>query len=98
MRCSARRRPKASLPLARWTLPRRKARDGNPAGGYSHSMNRILLIAAVVCFALAALSAFSDDINVNELGFLALGLALWAGAPLVATVPLSAGRRRYARR
>ncbi len=61
-------------------------------------MNRILLIAAVVCFALVALSAFSDDINLNETGFLALGLALWAGAPLASAVPVSAGRRRYARR
>ena len=73
-------------------------RDGNRVPGYSHVMNRILLIAAVVCFALAALSAFSDDINLNELGFLALGLALWAGAPLAASVPVSGTRRRYARR
>jgi hypothetical protein len=47
-------------------------------------MNRILLIAAVVCFLIAALSAFSDDINVNEVGFLALGLTAYAAAPLVA--------------
>ncbi len=60
-------------------------------------MNRILLIVAVALFAIAALSAFSDDVNVNELGFLALGLAVWAAAPLAATVPV-AGRRRYARR
>ena len=61
-------------------------------------MNRILLIAAVVLFAVAALSAFSDDVNVNELGFMALGLAVWAAAPLAASVPISGGRRRYARR
>jgi hypothetical protein len=60
-------------------------------------MNRIFLIVAVALFAIAALSAFSDEFNVNELGFLGLGLAAWAAAPLVATVPL-AGRRRYARR
>ena len=60
-------------------------------------MNRILLIVAVALFAIAALSAFSDDFNVNELGFLGLGLAFWAAAPLAATVPIS-GRRRYARR
>ena len=60
-------------------------------------MNRILLIVAVALFVIAALSAFSDDVNVNELGFLALGLAAWAAAPLVATVPVT-GRRRYARR
>ena len=57
-------------------------------------MNRILLIVAVVLFAIAALSAFSDDFNVNELGFLALGLAAWAAAPLVATVPVTGRRRR----
>ena len=60
-------------------------------------MNRILLIAAVAFFVIAALSAFSDDVNVNELGFLALGLAAWAAAPLVATVPVR-GVRRYPRR
>ncbi len=60
-------------------------------------MNRILLIVAVVLFVIAALSAFSDDVNVNEIGFLALGLAAWAAAPLAATVPVT-GRRRYARR
>ena len=52
---------------------------------------------AVCFFAIAALSAFSEDVNVNELGFLGLGRAVWAAAPLVATVPM-AGRRRYARR
>jgi hypothetical protein len=60
-------------------------------------MNRILLIAAVVCFLIAALSAFSDDINVNELGFLALGLTAYAAAPLVADYAVGGpgvGRRR----
>lgn len=61
-------------------------------------MSRILLVVAVVLFAIVALSAFSDDFNVNETGFLALGLAVWAGAPLVATVPVGGVRRRYARR
>ena len=61
-------------------------------------MNRILLIVAVALFAIVALSAFSDDVNVNETGFLGLGLAVWAAAPLVATIPVSGGRRRYARR
>jgi hypothetical protein len=65
--------------------------------GYTPGMNRILLIVAVVLFAIAALSAFSDDLNINEIGFLGLGLAAWAAAPLVATVPVG-GRRRYARR
>ena len=60
-------------------------------------MNRILLIVAVALFVIAALSAFSDDLNVNELGFLALGLAVWAAAPLAATIPVTP-RRRYARR
>jgi len=43
-------------------------------------MNRILLIVAVALFAIAALSAFSAEFNVNELGFLGLGLAAWAAA------------------
>jgi len=48
-------------------------------------MNRILLIVAVACFAIAAaLSAFTDAINVNEVGFIALGLTAYAAVPLVA--------------
>ena len=47
-------------------------------------MTRILLIVAVACFALAALSAFTDAIAVNELGFIALGLTAYAAVPLVA--------------
>lgn len=46
-------------------------------------LNRILVIVAVACFLLAALSAFSDDVNLNETGFLALGLAAYAGSLLV---------------
>lgn len=59
-------------------------------------MSRILTIVAVVLFVVAAISAFSDDINVNELGFLALGLAAWAAAPLVPDVAVGSrgGRRR----
>jgi len=59
-------------------------------------MSRILQIVAVVLFVIAAISAFSDDIKINELGFLALGLAAWAAAPLVpaAAVGGSSGRRR----
>jgi hypothetical protein len=60
-------------------------------------MHRILLVVAVALFAIAALSAFSTDVNVNETGFLGLGLAVWAAAPLAASVP-TGGRRRYARR
>lgn len=64
------------------------------AGGYIDGMSRILSIVAVVLFLLVALSAFSDDINLNEMGWLALGLAAWAAAPLVpATVAAPAGRR-----
>ena len=47
------------------------------------NVSRILIIASVVLFAIAALSAFSDSINVNEPGFLALGLACYAGSHLV---------------
>jgi hypothetical protein len=61
-------------------------------------MTRILLIAAVACFAIAALSAFTDGIAVNELGFLALGLTAYAAVPLVADYEVfgspGAGRRR----
>jgi hypothetical protein len=46
------------------------------------NVNRLLVVAAVVCFALTALSAFSDSINLNELGWLALGLTAWAASAL----------------
>lgn len=58
------------------------------------SLNRILMIAAVVCLAITALSAFSDSINVNEIGWLALGLTAWAASGLTLGVDLSAGRHR----
>jgi hypothetical protein len=61
-------------------------------------MNRILLIVAVVCFLIAALSAFSDDINVNELGFIALGLTAYAAAPLVADYAVGGPRVGRGRR
>jgi hypothetical protein len=68
-------------------------------------MNRILLIVAAVCFALVALSAFTDAVNVNELGFLALGLLAYVLSPLLAEVAVGNGAgggplwgRRYARR
>lgn len=66
------------------------------------SLNRILVIAAVVCFAIVALSAFSTSINVNELGWLALGLAAWAGSSLALGVHVGGGagfgsRRRVLR-
>ena len=57
-------------------------------------MSRILTIIAVALFLIAALSAFSDDINVNETGLLALGLAAWAAAPLVPATVGTPGRRR----
>ena len=97
MRCSARRRPKASLPLAAGRYRGRSSGERTLGRGYTSGMNRILLLVAVALFAIAALSAFSDDFSVNELGFLGLGLAAWAAAPLVATVPIG-GPRRYAPR
>ena len=97
MRCSARRRPKASLPLGRGRYRGTVAGTGSVLVGTGRDMNRILLVVAVVLFAIAALSAFSDDVNVNETGFVALGLAVWAAAPLAAGVPMG-GRRRYAKR
>jgi hypothetical protein len=58
------------------------------------SINRILVMVAVALFALVALSAFSDDINVNETGWLALGLAAWAASSLVLGVGRTIGPRR----
>ena len=46
------------------------------------SINRILVIVAVALFALVALSAFSAALDVNETGFLALGLAAYAASHL----------------
>ncbi|MDP9074909.1 MAG: hypothetical protein M3N98_12205 [Actinomycetota bacterium] len=43
---------------------------------------RPLIVAAVVLFLIAAISAFSDSVNVNEIGFIALGLAAFAGDQL----------------
>ena len=61
-------------------------------------MSQILQIVAVVLFVLVAISAFSDDINLNETGFLALGLAAWATAALVpATFAAPVRRRRMVR-
>ncbi|MEA2828959.1 MAG: hypothetical protein QOG43_3398 [Actinomycetota bacterium] len=64
-------------------------------------MTRILLIVAVACFAIAALSAFTDALAVNELGFIALGLTAYAAVPLVADHEAFgtgiAGRRRVLR-
>ena len=58
-------------------------------------MSQILQIVAVVLFVIAGLSAFSDDINVNELGLIALGLAAWAAASLVpATIGVGRGGGR----
>lgn len=58
-------------------------------------LNRILLVVAVACFLITALSAFSDDVDVTEMGFLALGLAAYAGSYLVSgTVVGGLGRGR----
>jgi hypothetical protein len=68
--------------------------------GYDWAMtaNRILLIAAIVLFLLVALSAFSDDINLNETGWLALGLAAYGASHLnFAMVRTGGPRRRVAR-
>lgn len=60
-------------------------------------MTRILLIVAVACFAIASLSAFTDAVGVNELGFIALGLTAYAAVPLAAdheAFGSGVGRRR----
>jgi membrane protein DedA with SNARE-associated domain len=43
---------------------------------------RALLIVAVALFLIAAVSAFTVSVNVNEHGFIALGLAAFAGSYL----------------
>ena len=58
------------------------------------SINRILVMVAVALFALVALSAFSDDINVNETGWLALGLAAYAASHLNLAAGRTIGSRR----
>lgn len=45
-------------------------------------MALILKIAALVAFVLVAASAFLSGVSVNEMGFLAAGLALWVGSDL----------------
>ena len=57
------------------------------------TLNRLLVIVAVACFGLTALSAFSTEFNFNEIGWLALGLAAWAGSTLALGVNLSSRRR-----
>lgn len=56
-------------------------------------INRILLIVAVVCLLITAVSAFSDDVDVTEMGFLSLGLAAYVGSYL-ADSAIAVGRGR----
>lgn len=46
-----------------------------------HTVYLILLLAAAVCFALAAFNAATNRVNL-----LALGLLLWVCVPLIATI------------
>ncbi len=57
-------------------------------------MTRILIMAAVAFFAIAALSSFSDALSVNEFGFVALGLTAYAAVPLVADHEVFGGTTR----
>ncbi|MDQ6615113.1 MAG: hypothetical protein M3083_10275 [Actinomycetota bacterium] len=62
---------------------------------------RPLIIAAVVFFVIAAISAFSASVNANETGFIALGLACFAGDQLTTGLGVNWNRpvaRRGARR
>lgn len=64
-------------------------------------MSRLLVIGALIAFVIAALSAFSDDVNVNEVGFISLGLAAYVGSQVVGmALPTMRGRggRRLTRR
>lgn len=49
-------------------------------------MNLAFRVAALVLFILAALSAFSADVDWNELGLVAVASACWVGASLVGIV------------
>ena len=48
--------------------------------------NPLLRIASLVLFLAAALSAFSADVNWNELGLVAIASACWVAASLVGVV------------
>lgn len=70
----------------------------NPLGGYISGM-RPLIVASVVLFLIAAISAFSTSVNLNEVGFIALGLAAFAGDQLTEGFgSFRAGGRPLARR
>lgn len=43
-------------------------------------MGVLLLILAALSFLVAAVSAFSEQVNVNEIGWLAVGLVLFAAS------------------
>lgn len=52
-----------------------------------------LLVAAVALFLIAAVSAFTVSVNVNEPGFVSLGLAAFAGAGLADGYGFGPGHR-----
>lgn len=45
-------------------------------------MPLLLRIVALLLFLLAAISAFAEGVNFNEMGFIALGLAAWVGSAI----------------
>lgn len=47
------------------------------------TLSQILRVVSVVLFVLAAVSAFTGAVNLNELGFVASGLAAWCLSTLV---------------
>jgi len=47
------------------------------------SLSQVLRVVGVVLFVLAAASAFIGGVNLNELGFIAAGLACWCASTLV---------------
>ena len=64
------------------------------------NVNQILVLVAVALFVIVGISAYSDDINVNETGLLAFGLAAYAASSLGLGAGLGGGtfgRRRRAR-
>lgn len=49
-------------------------------------MNVLFRIAALVLFLAAAVSAFTNEVNWNELGLVAVASACWVAASLVGVV------------
>ena len=65
--------------------------------GYIDGMRPFLLVA-VVLFLIAAFGAFTASVHINQIGFLALGLAAFAADFLLGTHPIGMNRAVSRRR